>query len=119
MSVAQYCAAVIGHERHLESPDFRHFAVERYHSAVSVGFVAPMPLQRHRPNRFVSSGGCRDRAIVTAALYKHPAGTELRVFLGPESADDVLHTDRERFDVGALEAQAIGQISVGAPVGAG
>jgi hypothetical protein len=46
------------------------------------------------------------RRIVTAALYHHPAGTELRVYLEPESADDLLHSQVERFDVGVLETRA-------------
>jgi hypothetical protein len=38
--------------------------------------------------------------VVTAALYTHPAGTELRVYFEPESAGDLLHSQVERFDVG-------------------
>jgi hypothetical protein len=45
------------------------------------------------------------RRVVTAALYKHPAGTELRVDLGPESAGDPLHSQVERFDIGVIEAR--------------
>lgn len=48
----------------------------------------------------------KGRRIVTAALYSHPAGTELRVYFEPESADDLLHSQVERFDVDALEAKA-------------
>jgi hypothetical protein len=44
--------------------------------------------------------------IVTAALYGHPAGTELRVYLEPEAAGDLLHSHVERFDAGVLETRA-------------
>jgi hypothetical protein len=46
------------------------------------------------------------RRVVTAALYSHSAGTELRVFFEPERADDLLHSQVERFDVRALEERA-------------
>jgi hypothetical protein len=46
------------------------------------------------------------RRVVTAGLYSHSAGTELRVFFEPESADDLLHSQVERFDVTALEDKA-------------
>lgn len=48
----------------------------------------------------------QSRRVVTAGLYSHPAGTELRVFFEPESADDLLHSQVERFDVSALEGKA-------------
>jgi hypothetical protein len=44
--------------------------------------------------------------VAVAALYEHPAGTELRVYLEPESADDLLHSQVDRFDVGTLEDKA-------------
>jgi hypothetical protein len=44
--------------------------------------------------------------IVTAALYDHPVGTELRVYLEPESANDLLNSHVERFDIGVLETRA-------------
>ena len=46
------------------------------------------------------------RKIVMAALYRHVAGTELRVYLGPESANDFLHSQVERLDVNVLEERA-------------
>jgi hypothetical protein len=36
------------------------------------------------------------RRVVTAALYGHPGGTELRVYFEPESAGDLLHSLVER-----------------------
>ena len=39
------------------------------------------------------------RRVVAAALYGHPAGTELRVYFEPKDADDVLHSQVERVDV--------------------
>jgi len=48
----------------------------------------------------------RARRVVTAALYSHPLGTELRVFFEPESAGDLLHSHLERFDVTALQEKA-------------
>jgi len=44
--------------------------------------------------------------VVTAALYSHPVGTELRVFFEPESAGDLLHSQVERFDIAALHDKA-------------
>lgn len=44
--------------------------------------------------------------VAAAALYEHPAGTELRVYLEPESADAPLHTETHPFDVGVLEEKA-------------
>lgn len=46
------------------------------------------------------------RKIVVAALYRHVAGTELRVYLEPESANDLLHSQVERLDIGVLENRA-------------
>jgi hypothetical protein len=46
------------------------------------------------------------RRVVTAARYRHPVGTELRVYLGPEEAGDLLHSQVERFDVRVLEERA-------------
>jgi hypothetical protein len=48
----------------------------------------------------------KERRVVTAALYSHPAGTELRVYFEPESAGDLLHSQVERFDVRVLEDKA-------------
>jgi hypothetical protein len=44
--------------------------------------------------------------VVAAALYEHPAGTELRVYFEPEERDDLLHSQVHRFDVGPLEERA-------------
>ena len=41
-----------------------------------------------------------------AALYENPGGTELRVYFEPEERDDLLQSDVQRVDVGALEAKA-------------
>jgi hypothetical protein len=46
------------------------------------------------------------RRVVTAALYRHVAGTELRVYFEPVSADHVLYSQVERFDVGVLKGRA-------------
>lgn len=46
------------------------------------------------------------RRVVAAALYEHPHGTELRVYFEPKDRDDVLHSQVDRFDVGALEMRA-------------
>lgn len=48
----------------------------------------------------------RARRVVTAALFPHPAGTELRVYFEPESAGDLIASQVERFDVSVLEAKA-------------
>jgi hypothetical protein len=48
----------------------------------------------------------RARRVVTAALYSHPVGTELRVYFEPEGAGDLLHSQVERFDVASLETKA-------------
>ena len=44
--------------------------------------------------------------VVAAALYEHPAGRELRVYFEPENADDLLHSQVERFDFAVLEEKA-------------
>lgn len=36
--------------------------------------------------------------IITAAIYSHPAVQELRVFLEPEEAGNLLHSELARFD---------------------
>jgi hypothetical protein len=46
------------------------------------------------------------RRVVTAALYTHPAGTELRVYFEPESAGDLLHSLVEGFDIPVLDKRA-------------
>lgn len=46
------------------------------------------------------------RRVVTAALYRHPAGTEFRVCFELESRDDLLVSQVERFDVGLLRDRA-------------
>jgi hypothetical protein len=45
------------------------------------------------------------RRIVTAGIYSHPAGWELRVSFEGQ-ADDILHTQVHRFDRGVLEEKA-------------
>ena len=44
--------------------------------------------------------------IITAAIYKHPHGQELRVFLEPEEKNDLLWSSVERFDFTPLEQKA-------------
>lgn len=44
--------------------------------------------------------------VVAAALYKHPGGTELRVYFEPEDRDDLLQSEVQRVDVTALEQKA-------------
>lgn len=46
------------------------------------------------------------RRIVTAALFSHPAGNELRVYFEPEEAGDLLHSQVERLDLSVLEDKA-------------
>ena len=41
-----------------------------------------------------------------AALYRHVAGTELRVYVELESANDLLHSQVERLDSSVLEDRA-------------
>src|SRR5205814_85261 len=40
--------------------------------------------------------------IIAAALYRHPAGTELRVYFEPEHADDVIESRVERGEGSSL-----------------
>ena len=44
--------------------------------------------------------------IITAAIYKHPHGQELRVFLGDEGENNLLHSELARFDFAPLEDKA-------------
>ena len=44
--------------------------------------------------------------IITAAIYRHPAGQELRVFIEPEEKNDLLSSSVERVDFAPLEAKA-------------
>ena len=44
--------------------------------------------------------------IVAAALYEHPHGVEVRVYVEPEERDDLLHSEVHRSRVGALEQKA-------------
>ena len=44
--------------------------------------------------------------IITAAIYRHPAGLELRVFLEPEEKNDLLWSELARFDHSVLEDKA-------------
>ena len=39
-------------------------------------------------------------------MYKHPHGQELRVFLGDESAGNLLHSELARWDFSPLEEKA-------------
>ena len=43
---------------------------------------------------------------MTAAIYRHPHGQELRVFLGNESDNNLLHSEPARFDFTPLEDKA-------------
>lgn len=52
---------------------------------------------------------CRGDRVLTAGLYRHPRGTELRIAFSPvRGAGDVLHTRVERHNVAALELDAEG-----------
>jgi hypothetical protein len=44
--------------------------------------------------------------IIIAAIYKHPHGQELRVFLGDETEDDLLHSEVAQFDSTPLDEKA-------------
>jgi hypothetical protein len=44
--------------------------------------------------------------VITAAIYRHPHGQELRVFLGDESDDNLLHSELTRWDLAPLEEKA-------------
>jgi hypothetical protein len=44
--------------------------------------------------------------VIAAGLYEHPGGTDLRVYFEPEERGDLLQSDVQRFDVGALEDKA-------------
>ena len=44
--------------------------------------------------------------IITAAIDKHPHGQELRVFLGDENDDNLLHSELACFDFTPLEEKA-------------
>jgi len=44
--------------------------------------------------------------IITAAIYRHPLGQELRMFLGAEADNNLLHSEPAGFDFTALEERA-------------
>jgi hypothetical protein len=44
--------------------------------------------------------------IITSALYNHPHGHELRVFLGDETDSNLLHSELARWDYTPLEEKA-------------
>ena len=44
--------------------------------------------------------------VTAAALYEHGIGAELRVYVEPNDADNVVYTCTERCNVAALEAKA-------------
>jgi len=44
--------------------------------------------------------------IITAAICRHVAGQELRVFLGDESDNNLLHSELARWDFTPLEEKA-------------
>jgi hypothetical protein len=76
---------------------------------MSVGFREPQ-----QPTRPPSRADLRVRVlwrlrgpsrVVAAALYRHPAGTELAVYMEPENVDDVLET-RVALNVVELEQRA-------------
>jgi hypothetical protein len=43
---------------------------------------------------------------ITAAIYRHPLGQELRILLGVEEDSNVLHSELARFDSTPLEEKA-------------
>lgn len=53
---------------------------------------APLPTQTHRLGRVERRREFRVQTI-SAAIYKHPHGLELRVFLGEERNDDLLFSE--------------------------
>lgn len=46
------------------------------------------------------------RKTAVAALYRHPIGTELRIYIEPEERDDLLHSEVHANDIGILEERA-------------
>ena len=46
------------------------------------------------------------KKVARAALYRHPVGTELRIYLEAEDRDDLLHSEVHANDVGILEERA-------------
>jgi hypothetical protein len=44
--------------------------------------------------------------VIQAAIYAHPNGQELRVFMEPEEKNDLLWSSVQRFDFTPLEAKA-------------
>jgi len=44
--------------------------------------------------------------VITAGIYKHPHGQELRIFLGDESDNNLLHSELVRCDITPLEEKA-------------
>jgi hypothetical protein len=44
--------------------------------------------------------------MITAAIYKHPHGQELRVFIEPEEKNDLLWSELAQFDFTPLEQKA-------------
>jgi hypothetical protein len=44
--------------------------------------------------------------VITAAIYKHPVGQELRVFLEPEDQHDLLMSEVEGMNLCALDERA-------------
>ena len=46
------------------------------------------------------------RQIITAAICQHVVGHELRVFLGDEGENNLLHSELARFDRSPLEEKA-------------
>ena len=50
--------------------------------------------------------------VIQAAIYSHPVGQELRVFMEPEEKNDLLHSEIARFDFTKLEEKATGLYDV-------
>lgn len=77
-------------------------------SPVSVGFRPPEPPREPiRPQQLRLLWRMQGpQRVVAAALYQHPGGTELRVYFEPEERDDLLQSEVNRFDAGALETKA-------------
>lgn len=44
--------------------------------------------------------------VICAAIYRHLAGRELRVFMEPEERNDLLHSELARIDFTPLEEHA-------------
>jgi hypothetical protein len=73
---------------------------------MTIGFAEASRQEPERPEQLRLLWRMEGTRRIAAAIYRHPSGWELRAYFEPEDRDDVLRSQVERKNLGALEELA-------------